>query len=68
MDGFWVIFRNSSGCELERRWARTEDQLSEVWSDFALEVAATICVGDTLSVEEGWTEIPENEDTDNLVE
>lgn len=50
--GYWIIFRNDFGCELDREFVKTEKEISVV----VIEYAEKIQPGDSIKVEEGESE------------
>lgn len=53
-EGFWVVSRNSSDCELERQWADTTEDAQKV----LLTMISTSVIedGDSFKVEAGESE------------
>jgi hypothetical protein len=55
MDGFWIVLSGQGG-ELDRFFVKTEEQIGP---ELAVKLAndwVVIGVGDTIKIEEGWSE------------
>jgi hypothetical protein len=56
MNGFWVVMKNSLGCELIREWAPTAGNASVILGKLANDMYGELSDGDTFTIEEGWSE------------
>ncbi len=57
MDGFYIILKNSLGCEIDRKFVAGNEEsanLNYEVRDFVQHVG--ISPGDTIHVEDGWQE------------
>jgi hypothetical protein len=55
MNGFYIILRNSLGCEIYRTFTEKRDDIEAMIVEL-LHDSGGMDAGDTLSVEEGWQE------------
>src|ERR1035437_6782327 len=55
MNGFWIIMSNSADCELDRKFAKTEDDAKEAAIKMITGLGY-LSAGDKIAVKEGWSE------------